>query len=44
VFGASLWIALLKHTGFVGVYTVAATVMLVYALLTLRLRHWSMTP
>lgn len=44
VFGASLWIALLKHLGFTGVYTVAAGVLLVYGLLTLRLRHWSIAP
>lgn len=44
VMGASVWIALLKIAGFDTVYVIAAVTLLLYGLLTLRLRHWSIAP
>lgn len=43
VFGASIWIGLLRDAGFQAVYWSATFVLLVFGLLTLRLRHWSIT-
>jgi hypothetical protein len=44
VFGASIWIALLRTAGFETVYWGAATSLVIFGLLTLRLRHWSIAP
>jgi hypothetical protein len=44
VFGASIWIGLLREAGFQVVYWSATFVLLAFGLLTLRLRHWSITP
>ncbi|MFZ9406294.1 MAG: MFS transporter [Burkholderiaceae bacterium] len=41
VFGASIWIGLLKEAGFQAVYWSAALVLLAFGLLTLHRRHWS---
>jgi MFS family permease len=41
VFGASVWIALLRAEGFMAVYLAAAGVIAVFALLTPRRRDWS---
>ncbi|MFN5880622.1 MAG: MFS transporter [Burkholderiales bacterium] len=44
VFGASIWIALLRTAGFETVYWGAAASLVIFGLLTLRLRHWSIAP
>ena len=41
VFGASIWIALLRDGGFATVYAVAAGVLAAFGLLTRRRRDWS---